>query len=108
MLSTSDLAAIAVLAAGIGVANIARIARQQELTLDVWGMVIPAQSWGVQPRRDAPEIEEGRAWLDRKAAERERAFQQQQQAEERRDLRLERRLDADRRMERDRSGWPGR
>jgi hypothetical protein len=57
-----------------------------------------------------PEIQEGRAWLERKAAERERAFQlqQRQQAEERRDLRSERRLDADRRIERDRPGWPGR
>ncbi len=42
--------------------------------------------------------------------ERKRAFhqQQRQQAEERHDLRLERRLDADRRMEQDRPGWPGR
>ncbi len=49
----------------------------------------------------APEIEEGRAWLERKAAERERAFQLQQ-AEERQ----ERRLDTDRHPEREaRPGW---
>ena len=61
-------------------------------------------------RPSAPEIQAGRYWLDRKAMERERGFQQQQrqQAEERRDLRLERRLDADRRMEQGRPGWPGR
>jgi hypothetical protein len=42
--------------------------------------------------------------------ERERVFQQQQrqQADDRRDLRLERRIDADRRIERDRPGWQGR
>jgi len=54
-------------------------------------------------RPSAPEIQAGRDWLDRKAAERERAFQQQQrqQAEERRELRLERRLDADQRIRSD-------
>ena len=59
---------------------------------------------------DPPDIQAGRDWLDRKAQTREREFQQQQreQAQERHDLRLERRLDADRRMERDRLGWPGR
>jgi len=41
--------------------------------------------------------QDGRAWLDRKAAERERTFQgqQRQQADEWRELRLERRLDAE-------------
>jgi hypothetical protein len=59
-------------------------------------------------RPSAPEIQDGRAWLDRKAAERERAFQLQQreQSQERRDLRLERRLDADQRMDRPLAG-PG-
>jgi hypothetical protein len=48
-------------------------------------------------RPSAPEIQDGRAWLDRKAAERERTFQgqQRQQADEWRELRLERRLDAE-------------
>ena len=59
---------------------------------------------------DAPDIQAGYYWLDRKAAERERSFQQQQrqQTDDRRDLRLERRLDAERRMEPDRPGWSGR
>jgi hypothetical protein len=70
-----------------------------------WPSPLPALPWPAPPGRNptgsyppAPEIEEGRAWLERKAAERERTFQlqQRQQAEERRLDRLERRMDADR------------
>jgi DNA-binding transcriptional MerR regulator len=104
MLSTSDMAAIAVLATGLSVANIARIVRH-EPTPDAWALAQYSE-----PRLDAPEIEDNRFWLERKAAERERAFQaqQRQQAEERRELRWERRLDAGRQRERERPGWPGR
>ena len=101
MLRISHVSAMVVVAAGIGATDIARLAQQPE--------ILPVQQWVPAPRPD-PEIQAGRDWLDRKAAEREHGFQQQQrqQAEERHDLRLERRLDADRRLERDRPGWPGR
>jgi hypothetical protein len=101
MVRIPHVTVMVVVAAGIGAADIVRLTQQPQ--------ILPVQQWRPAPR-PAPEISEGRAWLDRKAAERERAFQQQQrqQAEERRDLRLERRLEADRRIERDWQGWPGR
>ncbi len=101
MLRIPHVSAMVVVAASIGAVDIVRLAQQPE--------ILPVQQWVPAPRPD-PEIQAGRDWLDRKAQERERAFQQQQrqQAEERRDLRLERRLDADRRIERDQPGWPGR
>src|SRR3954452_695615 len=101
MLRIPHVSAMVVVATGLCAADIVRLTQQPEIQ--------QIQQWVPAPRPD-PEIQAGRDWLDRKAAERERAFQQQQrqQAEERRDLRLERRLDADRRMEQDRPGWPGR
>jgi|SRR5215213_5696691 len=107
MLSKSDIAAVAVLAAGISVADIAWIVRQQSPVLDARGMAIPAQAWTPQPFVGDPadrERDRNDAYLQRKAAEREHGFQQQQrqQAEERRDLRLERRLDEGR------PRWSGR
>jgi hypothetical protein len=113
MLSKSDIAAVAVLAAGLSVANITRIVWQQGPMLDARGMAIPAQAWTPQPFVEDPadrERDRNDAYLRRKAAERERAFQQQQrqQAEERRDLRLEKHLDADRRMGESRPRWQGR
>ena len=101
MLRIPHVSAMVVVAAGIGAADIVRLAQQPEIQ--------QVQQWVPAPRPD-PEIQAGRDWLDRKAQERERAFQQQQrqQADDRRDLRLEKRLDADRRMEQDRPGWLGR
>jgi hypothetical protein len=99
MLSTSDLAVIAVLAAGIDVADIVRIAQQQpsEILLAQLMPVMPA------PQQPHPDIQAGRDWLDRKSADREREFlqQQRQRGEERRDLLLERRLDAARGLRRE-------
>ena len=113
MLGASGLGAVTVLATGIGVSDIARIAQQQGPLSDAWGRATFIQAWAPQPFVGDPadrERDRNDAFLQRKAQEREHGFQQQQrqQAEERRDLRLERRLDADRRMERDRPGWPGR
>ena len=101
MLRIPHVSAMLIVAGGIGAADIVRLAQQPE--------ILPVQQWVPAPRPD-PEIQAGRDWRDRKASERERVFQQQQrqQADDRRDLRLERRLDADRRIERDRPGWPGR
>jgi hypothetical protein len=86
--------------------------RQKSPTPGAGGGAVTAQGWTPQPFvEDLADRERDRndAYLQRKAAERERAFrdQQRQQAEERRDLRLEKRLDADRRMEQDRPGWSG-
>ena len=101
MLRIPHVSAMVVVAAGIGAADIVRLAQQPE--------ILPVQQWVPAPRPD-PEIQAGRDWLDRKTIERERAFrdQQRQQADDRRDLRLERRLDPDRRMEQGRPGWQGR
>jgi hypothetical protein len=111
MLGTSGLVAVAVLAVGLNVADIARVVRQQGPMPGAGGRAISTQAW-TPPVEDPADREKDRndAYLQRKAAERERRFQQQQrqQADDRRDLRLELRLDADRRMERDRRGWPGR
>jgi hypothetical protein len=100
MLSTSDLAVIAVLAAGIDVADIVRIAQQQQPS-----EILPAQLMPVMPapQQPHPDIQAGRDWLDRKSADREREFlqQQRQRGEERRDLLLERRLDANRGLRRE-------
>jgi hypothetical protein len=100
MLSTSDLAVIAVLAAGIEVADIVRIAQQQQPS-----EILPAQLMPVMPapQQPHPDIQAGRDWLDRKSADREREFlqQQRQRGEERRDLLLERRLDANRGLRRE-------
>ena len=103
MLRIPHVSAMVVVAAGIGAADIVRLTQQPEIQ--------QIQQWAPAPRPD-PEIQAGRDWLDRKAMERERSFQQQQQqrqqADDRRDMRLERRLDAERRMEQDRPGWPRR
>ena len=101
MVKIPHVTAMVIVAAGIGAVDIVRLAQQPE--------ILPVQQWVPAPRPD-PEIQAGRDWLDRKAMEREHGFQQQQrqQADDRRDLRLERRLDADRRIERDRPGWQGR
>src|SRR3712207_6726712 len=110
MLSSTALTAIAVVATGIGAADIARIAQHQgPMSAHPQGMTLLVQDWTPQPRIEDPadrERDRNDAFLQRKAAEREHAFQQQQrgQAQDRRELRLERRLDADRRMERDRAG----
>jgi hypothetical protein len=67
------------------------------------GIAVPVQNWA-PPVEDPADRERDRndAYLQHKAQERERGFQQQQrqQADDRRDLRLERRLDADRRQDR--------
>jgi hypothetical protein len=73
MLSTSDIAAISVLTIGVGAFDIARIVQQQPV------MPEPAQLWIPAPRQPVPD-------------------QQRQQAEDWRLDRLERRLDADRRL----------
>jgi len=77
-----------VVAGGIGAVDIVRFAQQPE--------ILPVQQWMLTPRPESPG-QAGRTWLNPKASEQERAFrdQQRQQAEERHDLRLERRLDAD-------------
>jgi hypothetical protein len=113
MLSSFDLAAIAVVAVGLSVTEITRVVRQQSPMPGTGGRTILAQAWPPQPFAEDPaNRERGRndAYLQRKAQERERAFrdQQRQQGDDRRDLRVERRLDADRRMEQGRPGWPGR
>jgi hypothetical protein len=116
MLSRHDMAAVAVLAVGLSVADIAWVVRQQGPIPDAGGIAVPVQAWTPQPFVEDPaDRERGRndAYLQRKAQERERSFQQQQrqQADDRRDLRLERRLDADRRMGREddgQRGWPRR
>jgi hypothetical protein len=93
MVRIPHIIAMVVVAAGISSADIVRLTQQPEIQL---AQLMPA------PRPD-PDTQAGRDWLDRKATARERDFQQQQreQAEERRDLRLERRLDADQRLRRD-------
>lgn len=101
------MAAIAVLAVGLSVPDIARIVRQQKPMPGAGGKAVPAQVWTPLPLVEDPadrERDRNEASLQRKALEREHGFQQQQRqpAEERRDLRLERR------MEQDRPGWPGR
>ena len=53
------MAALAVLVVGIGVADIVRIAHQQGPVPEAWAL---AQS-SMPPHRDAPEIEDERAWL---------------------------------------------
>ena len=100
MLRIPHVSAMVVVATALCAADIVRLPQQPE--------ILPVQQWVPAPRPD-PEIQAGRDWLDRKAQNREREFQQQQrqQADDRRDLRLERRLDAERRMERDRPGLPG-
>jgi hypothetical protein len=97
MVRIPHVTTMVVVAAGIGAADIVRLAQHLEL--------LPIQL--SPPRPVDPAIQDDRRWLERKAEDRERAFQQQQrqQAEERRDLRWEQRLDADRRPERDRPGW---
>jgi|SRR3954454_6311791 hypothetical protein len=111
MLGASGLVAVAVLAVGLNVADIARGVWQQGPMPGARGRAISAQAW-TPPVEDPADRERDRnnAYLQRKAAEREHGFQQQQrqQAEERRDLRLERRLDAERHIKQDRPGWPGR
>ena len=99
-LSFSDLAAIAVLAAGIGVADIVRIAQQQQPSEILRAQLMPVMP---APRQPDPDIQAGRDWLDRKSADRERESlrQQRQRAEERRELLLERRLDANRGLRRE-------
>jgi hypothetical protein len=94
-LSSSDVAAIAVV--GLSVPDIARVVRQQSPVPGAGGRAVPVQAWTPQPLVEDPaDRERGRndAYLQRKAQERERGFQQQQrqQADDRRDLRLERRL----------------
>jgi hypothetical protein len=103
MLSTNDLVAIAVLAGSIGVADIVRIAQQLPPP-----EILPAQLWTSVPRQPDPEIEAGCRWLDQKAMNREREFQQQQrqQADEQRELRLERRLESEQRLRREGSQRP--
>jgi hypothetical protein len=91
MLGASGLVAVAVLAVGLSVADIARVVRQQSPVPGAGGRAVPAQVWTPQPFVEDP-------------ADRER---DRNDAYLRRDLRLERRLDAERRMERDRPGWPG-
>ena len=116
MLGASGLVAVTVLTTGIGVPDIARVVRQQSPMPGVGGRAVPVQVWTPQPLVEDPaDRERGRndAYLRRKAVERERGFQhqQRQQADDRRDLRLERRLDADRRLPREgegRLGWPSR
>ena len=95
MLQIPHVSAMVVVAAGIGAADMVRLAQQPEIQ--------QIQQWVPASRPDL-EIQAGRDWLDRKAAEREHGFQQQQrqQADDRRDLRLERRLDGDR------PEWPRR
>jgi hypothetical protein len=91
VIKISHVTAMVVVAAGIGAADIVRLTQHLEL--------LPIQLSA--PRPVDPAIQDDRRWLERKAEDREHAFQQQQrqQAEERRDLRWERRLDADRRLE---------
>jgi hypothetical protein len=109
MLVTSSLVAVAVLTTGIGAADIARIAQQQGPMPDTWGAAALVQVWAPQPLVEDPadrERDRNDAYLQRKATEREREFQQQQrqQGEDRRELRLERRLDANQRMPREERG----
>ena len=104
-LSSSDVAAIAVVVVGLSVPDIARVVRQQSPVPGAGGRAVPVQAWTPQPLVEDPadrERDRNDAYLQRKAKEREHGFQQQQrqQAEERRDLRLECRLDADRRQDR--------
>ena len=109
MLGTSGLVAVAVLAVGLSVADIARVVRQQSPMPGAGGGAVPAQVWAPQPLVEDPadrERDRNDAYLQRKAAEREFQQQQRQQADDRRDLRLERRLDGDRRMERPAAGPP--
>ena len=85
--------------------DIARIVRQHSPISGAGGGAVLAQAWAAHPFvRDPADRERGRndAFLQRKAMERERGFQQQQrlQADDQRDLRLKRRLDADRRLSR--------
>ena len=87
MLGTSGLVAVAVLAVGLNVADIARVVRQQGPMPGAEGLAIPAQAW--TPLVEDPadrERDRNDAYLQRKAAEREREFQQQQrqQADDRR------------------------
>ena len=94
MLGASGLVAVTVLTTGIGVSDIARIAQQQGPLSDAWGRATFIQAWAPQPLVEYPadrERDRNDAYLQRKAMERERDFQQQQ-AEERRN----------------RPGWPGR
>jgi len=104
MLRIPHVSTMVVVATGLCAADIVRLTQQPE--------ILPVQQWVPAPRPD-PEIQAGRDWLDRKAQNREWEFQQQQrqQAEERRDLRLERRLDANQRIRREGEGplgWPSR
>jgi hypothetical protein len=90
MVKVPHVTAMVVVAAGIGAADIVRLTQQHPPEIQL------VQQWVPAPRPD-PEIQAGRDWLDRKAQTREREFQQQQreQAQDRRDLRLERLLVCD-------------
>src|SRR3954453_4789617 len=79
MLGTSGLVAVAVLAVGLNVADIARGVWQQGPMPGARGRAISAQAW-TPPVEDPADRERDRnnAYLQRKAAEREHGFQQQQ------------------------------
>ena len=80
MLGASGPVAVAVLAVGLSVADIARVVRQQSPMPGAGGGAVPAQVWAPQPLVEDPadrERDRNDAYLQRKAQERERDFQPQ-------------------------------